>query len=248
MLACAGLTIGLAQEPGARPPSAASSSSTSQPGDPLEPFSATYAIDWNGLTAGTATLTLTRINPQTYVYSSNDHANGIFRVAFPDPINEMSMFRLADGHVTPLAYREDNGERHADKDVSLNFDWAGRRVQGMAGPKSVDQPVEPGTQDPLSVQIELMHDLRMDQVPATFLLWDKTSADEYHYTREGTEVLDTPLGQLNTVIYRSDRPGYDRVMRLWLAPSLGYLPVQAERRRKGKVEFVLHIRELKRAS
>jgi hypothetical protein len=239
MLVCGGLTTGLAQESTARPP---------HPGDPLQPFSATYALDWHGLTAGTATLTLSRIDADTYLYTSNDRANGIFRIAFPDPINETSMFRLSEGHVTPLAYREDNGERHADQDVTLNFDWAGHRVQGTAGPKSVNEPVEPGTQDPLSVQIELMHDLRMDQVPATFLLWDKTSANEYHYTREGTEALDTPLGRLDTVIYRSDRPGYDRVMRLWLAPSLGYLPVQAERRRKGKVEFALHIRELKHAS
>ena len=215
-----------------------------QAGGALQPFAATYALDWHGITAGYATLTLAHVSGDIYQYTSNDRARGIFRIAFPDPIHEASTLRFTAGHVVPLTYREDNGSEHANQDVTLTFDWADMRVLGMAGDKHVDQPLQAGTQDPLSVQVELMHDLVAGQVPATFLLFDKTSANQYDYTREGTETLDTPLGQLDTVIYRSDRPGYDRVLRLWLAPSLGYLPVQAERRRKGKVEFALHIREL----
>ena len=210
------------------------------------PFTAVYGLDWHGITAGFATLRLKSIGPDTYEYSSHDRARGIFRIAFPDPINETSTMRMLDGHVAPLTYREDNGTKHSDSDVQLTFDWSAHRVRGMAAGKSVDQPLQPGTQDPLSVQIELMRDLIAGEAPATFLLFDKTDATEYHYTREGNEHLDTPLGVLDTVIYRSDRPGSDRVLRLWLAPSLGYLPLQAQRRRRGKVEFELHIRELHR--
>jgi len=47
-------------------------------------------------------------------------------------------------------------------------------------------------------------------------------------------------------VYRSDRPGSDRVTRLWLAQSLGFLPVQAERRRGDRVDFSLKVREVKR--
>ncbi len=212
----------------------------------LDPFTAVYALDWHGITAGYATLSLAKAADDTYEYSSHDRARGVFRVAFPDPINETSTFRLIDGHVAPLTYNEDNGTRHADSNVALTFDWEQGRVRGRAAGKSVDQPIAPGTQDPLSVQIELMRALAAGQAPETFWLFDKTDAQEYHYTREGTAELDTPLGHFDTVIYRSDRPGSDRVMRLWLAPKLGYLPVAAERRRKGKVEFELHIRDLQR--
>ena len=211
----------------------------------VTPFTATYALQWKGLTAARSTLQLKSLGGGTYRYSSSNRARGIFRVAFPDAINQTSSFEIRDGRVAPLGYEEDNGD--AKDDVKLQFDWSARRARGIAQGKSVDQPLESGTQDPLSVQIELMRDLASGHAPVSFLLFDKHEATRYNYTREQTEMLDTPLGHLETVIYRSDRPGSDRVMRLWLAPSLGYLPVQAERRRKGKVEFALHISELTRA-
>jgi hypothetical protein len=212
----------------------------------VQPFTAVFGLEWKGLTAAHSTLELKSLGNGAYRYSSSNHARGVFRVAFPDAINQTSSFEIRDGHVAPLTYEEDNGN---EKDnVSLRFDWNARRVRGTAQGKSVDQPLEPGTQDPLSVQIELMRELAAGSSPSSFLLFDKHEATRYNYTREQAQTLDTPLGHLETLIYRSDRPGSDRVMRLWLAPSLGYLPVQAERRRKGKVEFGLHIRELKRSA
>ena len=210
----------------------------------VQPFTAVYRLDWHGITAGFTTVTLSQPTPGTYTYSTVNRPRGILRLAFPDDIIEKSVFRVNDGHVEPLTYQETNPGK--DKDVSLHFDWTAGRATGDAAGKSVDQPLEPGTQDPLSVQVELMRDLLAGQAPAHFLLFDHDIAKEYQYTREGTETVDTPLGRLDTVIYRSDRPDSDRVMRLWLAPSLGYLPVQGVRRRKGKVEFELYIRELKR--
>lgn len=210
-----------------------------------EPFTAIYALGWHGLAVGSSTLTLEEVRPGTYEYRSVNRARGLFHLAFPDPISERSVFTIADGHVRPLSYAEDDGAARAKQNVMLQFDWQARRVRGMQSGKPVDQPLEAGTQDPLSVQIELIRDLVAGGSPASFLLFDKDEAKQYRYTRERTEMLDTPLGQLETIVYRSDRPGSDRVLRLWLAPSLGYFPVQAERRRNGKTEFELRIRELK---
>ncbi len=228
MLCAAG--PGMADDQGAQPLS-------------VRPFVAVYELEWHGLGAGESTVTLAEPSPGTYEYSSVNRARGIFRLAFPHGVSEKSRFTVVGGHVQPLAYQEDNGK--ASQNISLQFDWAAGRAHGTAGDKAVDQPLQPGTQDPLSVQIELIRDLIAGDPPTHFLLFDHDSANEYQYTRERTETLDTALGRLDTVIYRSDRPDSDRVMRLWLAPSLGYMPVQAIRWRKGKIEFQLHIRELK---
>jgi hypothetical protein len=213
----------------------------------VQPFTAVYQLEWHGLIAGYSTLTLSQPTPGTYEYSSVNRARGIFRLAFPDAISERSRFRVVRGHVEPLAYQEDNGPGRAKQNVSLTFDWAAGRARGSASEKPVDQPLEPATQDPLSVQVELMRDLIAGEAPTHFLLFDHDAAKQYNYTREGTETLDTAMGRFDTVIYRSDRPDSDRVMRLWLAPALGYLPVQAVRWRKGKIEFELHIHELQRS-
>jgi Protein of unknown function (DUF3108) len=207
-------------------------------------FTAVYALEWHGLTAGYSTLSLTEPSPGQYVYSSVNRARGVVRLFFPDAISERSTFRIEDGRVEPLEYREDDGPSRQKDNVALQFDWKAKQVHGNAGAKSVTQPLETGTQDPLSVQIALMRELTAGRSPTHFLLFDKTEAAEYHYTREGNVALDTPLGRLETVVYRSDRPDSDRVMRFWLAPTLGYLPVRAERKRRGKTEFELRIHDL----
>jgi Protein of unknown function (DUF3108) len=208
------------------------------------PFTAVYALKWHGITAGRSTLTLMQTDPGTYRYQSVNRARGLFRLAFPDAITETSRFTIADGHVRPLSYQEVNGPGKTGRDVHIEFDWQDGRARGIQHGKPVNQPLAPGTQDPLSVQIELMRDLAAGASPTRFLLFDQDVAKPFRYTRERTVHLDTAIGSFDTVVYRSDRPGSDRVLRLWLAPSLGYLPVKAERERKGHTEFELEILSL----
>jgi len=209
------------------------------------PFVAKFAIEWKGITAGYSQLELTRSSPNAYTYKSRNMARGIFRLAFPDAISQLSSFSIDDGEVRPSSYHADDGSRNESKSVNLKFDWQARRVTGVSETKPVDIALEPGTEDPLSVQIALMRELAAGRAPKSFWLIDNDAIKEYRYVPEGAVTLDTPLGKLETVIYRSERTGSDRVTRLWLAPSLGYLPVRAERSRAGKIDFGLSIRELK---
>lgn len=212
------------------------------------PFTAVYALKWHGFTAGRSTVTLRQTGPGTYEYRSVNRARGLFRLAFPHAITETSHFEIVDGHVRPLAYREVNGPNPNAPDVDLHFDWNDRQAWGVQHGKPVNQPLQPGTEDPLSVQVELMRDLEAGASPTSFLLFDQDRAKQFHYTREGTARIDTALGSLATVIYRSDRPGSDRILRMWLAPRFGYLPVKAERLRNGSTEFELDILHLKRGA
>ncbi len=214
------------------------------PPPPPTPFVATYQVAWHGITAGDSALTLATPTSGTYRYSSNIRAHGIFRLVFPDALVQSSTFTLVDGHVVPLHYQESGQARDHSDDVDLTFDRASQRVHGTSETHAVDQSFDPGIQDPMSVQIELMQQLQAGLAPTQFKLFDKDQAKEYFYTRERTEVLTTPLGALETIVYRSDRPGSDRVTRLWLAPTLNYLPLRAERARKGSVDLSMRITAL----
>lgn len=216
------------------------------PQPPPAPFVATFQVAWHGITAGDSTLTLAAAAPGTFTYSSNIKAHGIFRLVFPDALLQSSTFRLADGHVVPLNYQESGLAHDHSDEVALTFDQASGRVHGTSEKHTVDQPLDEGIQDPMSVQIELMRQLQAGLVPTQFKLFDKDQAKEYFYTRERTEVLKTPLGAIDTVVYRSDRPGSDRVTRLWLAPKFDYLPLQANRSRNGSVDLSMRIIALTR--
>jgi hypothetical protein len=211
------------------------------PQPPPAPFVATYQVAWHGITAGDSTLKLVAQTPDTFTYSSKIRAHGLFRLVFPDALIQSSTFTLADGHVVPVHYQESGLARDHKDVVDLSFDHGTGRVHGTAETHAVDQPLDAGVQDPMSVQIELMRQLQAGLAPTHFRLFDKNEAKEYFYTRERTEVLNTPLGMMETVVYRSDRPGSDRVTRLWLAPKLNYMPLQANRSRNGNVDLSMRI-------
>lgn len=214
----------------------------------LQPFVATYNVEWRGMSAGTSTLELVQQEGNTYTYRSRNAARGIFRIALPGTITQTSTFDLVDGRIVPRRYSADDGTKSTERDVELEFDWTAGRITGVSERKPVDLPLEPGTLDALSVQIALMSALESGSVPPSFRLVDDGEIKEYVYTREGTETLMTPLGTHETVIYSSQRSGSSRITRFWIDPQLGYLPVRAEQRRRGKVEFTMTIRALEKGA
>jgi len=211
-----------------------------------QPFRITFDVQWHGMGAGTSTLELTKKSTQDYVYRSSNTARGFFRLALPDTITQESTFSIVDGQVVPSSYVGDDGSSDTSRDVSLKFDWTALRVTGVAENKPVDAALTPGVQDSLSVQVALMCALAAGESPKSFQLIDKTEVKEYQYTHEGNASLDTPVGKLDTVIYASQRKGSKRLTRLWIAPSLGYLPVRAEQVNKGKRELQLTLKSAER--
>lgn len=213
----------------------------------LKAFSARYQVQWRGINVGTSDLELKP--PSTsgeFEYISRSNARGIFRLVAGDEITQTSRFVLHAGHVQPLIFRGDDGSSSTEKDVSLDFDWSKARVKGTSEDKPVDLSLKPDTQDPMSVQIELMLALQTKQVPKIVWLADKDEIKDFNYTDEGSHRLKTALGDLDTIVLASQRPGSSRIMRLWFAPSLGFVPVQAQRTHDGKVEFTMFIKTLKR--
>jgi uncharacterized protein DUF3108 len=83
-------------------------------------------------------------------------------------------------------------------------------------------------------------------LPAHFQIIDNDEVKDFNYTNEGTARIRTALGDLDTIIVASQRTGNSRILRMWFAPSLGYVPVKAERWRDGKLEFAMRIKALQR--
>jgi hypothetical protein len=206
------------------------------------PFVATYTVAWHGINAGTSTLELSETAPGSYLYTSTDSAWGIFRLAFPHALRQSSRFRISAGEVEPLAF-EAVGAGNA---VTAQFDWKSGQVTGMAKGKLLDLKLQPGTQDPLSVQIAIMLKLQAGNAPAGFWMLNTDEIDRFQYTRRQEATLDTPLGKLRTILYTSHAPGSNKTTYLWLAPALNYMPARAEQHVKGSTQVSLQIRSFSR--
>jgi hypothetical protein len=214
--------------------------SIAPPSQPM-PFVATYSIAWHGITAGTSTLTLRSTGPQSYLYTSTDRAHGVFRLAFPHPLRQSSQFKVSSGRVEPLTFQATGG----GNEVRARFDWKDGRVTGLAKGKLLDLKLQPGTQDPLSVQIAIMLKLQAQAAPESFWMLNTDEIDRYEYRRHEAVTLDTPLGKLPTILYTSHAAGSDKTTYLWLAPALHYMPARAEQHVKGSTQVALEIEAFK---
>jgi hypothetical protein len=210
----------------------------------LKPFEASYAWIWHGMNVAVSTLKLEQ-HQDTWVYSSQSDPRGIGRM-FSERPTQQSTLRVTEAGVQPLHYKADDGTSSTKRDADLQFDWEHNRVTGIYEDVKVDMPLRPGTQDDLSVQIALMVELLAGRTPDQFLLVDKNSVREYRYTHEGEESLSTPLGKLDTVIYRSQKKGSPRVTRFWCDPHQGFIPLRVEQKKGDEIQWTLQVQSVKR--
>jgi hypothetical protein len=208
-----------------------------------KPFKAHYFADWKGINVAVSDIELQAgAAPGEYVYRWSVAARGIFKIAYSDPVIQTSWLTLERGHVRPYHYRGEQG----GKSVNVVFNWDTMRCTGTSEDKPLDLPLKEDAQDLNSIQVEIMTDLKSGELPKSFQILDKDQLKDFDYTNEGPARIRTELGELDTIVVASSRRGNDRVMRIWFAPSLGFVPVQAERRRHGNVEFSMKIQSLKR--
>lgn len=213
----------------------------------LQPFTATYAVTYRGLGAGTLQMQLQR-DPQTGHYTFETRANPSFLARFAVSRNaiERSVMEMTSEGVRPLKWQLDDGKAGTAGDGSLAFDWAQHSVTGDYRGAPVTLTTETGLQDRQSVQIQVMLDLMRGQEPGELPMINDDKIKEYAYTRGASTPVQTKLGKIDAVLYESTRPGSSRVSRVWHAPSLGYVPVRAEQVRKGKVETVMTLISIER--
>jgi hypothetical protein len=208
----------------------------------VPPFAAHYTADWRGINVGTSDLKLEQdAAPAGYIYTWTVTARGVFRIVYSNDVIQKSWFSIVGDHVKPEKYRAEDGTSTANVD----FDWDAGHARGETEKKPIDLKIGEGIQDIMSIQVEVMLDLRNGNLPKTFRILDKDEIKEFLYTVEGPARIHTALGELDTVIVSSKRTGNDRILRMWFAPSLQYVPVLAERSRGDKVEFTMKIKTLK---
>lgn len=212
---------------------------------PLRPFQTSYEVLWRGFSGGVASFELKQEAAGSWTYVNRNRPHGLFRLVPKASLTLTSRMSVDPDGVRPLLFTatdSDDGEAQAE----LHFDWTASRVIGFVEKASVDMALKPGVQDDLSIQVALINSLENGRVPSGISLFDKDGIRDYEYAQVGTETLQTAAGQFATVIYRSHKQNSPRSTRFWCAPSLGYIPVQAEQQYKGKVEWTMKLRSVHR--
>ncbi|WP_394788798.1 DUF3108 domain-containing protein [Rhodoferax sp.] len=142
-----------------------------------------------------------------------------------------SRTRTSSGQITPTGLAP---TRFADKwrsELAAHFDHDKNRVTFSAN--TPDVPLQPAAQDQLSVIFQVAAMLAGDpaKYPTGATLSMQTvgtkDAETWLFTVEGADKQSLPSGAMDTVkLIRNPRKEFDQKVEIWLAPSVGYLPVR----------------------
>jgi hypothetical protein len=213
----------------------------------LQPYKARYQVTFRGLSGGQIESSLSRGSaPGLWLYETRAFPSLLGRVAVSPHARERSTMQVTPTGVRPLTFDFNDGSDSSSKDVGFKFDWTAGRVQGEAEGVPFELAVEPGTQDTASVQAAMIIELLAGRSPAGFPILTGRRLREYRYWYEGKATVMTPFGQFEAVVWANQRDGSTRVTKVWHAPALGYVPVQAIQYRKGQAETQMKLLALTR--
>lgn len=183
-----------------------------------------YDLYRNGMRLGTVVDRLER-HGQQYVLTSETRASGLLRSLFPGPIRLESTGTVTRDGLRPASFRRARDDA-PEKLAIARLDWKQGNVSFSYKGASWQKPdLRPGAQDQLSQLYQLMF---VNDPPAEYRLQvvSGRKLDQYRYSMQAGEALDTPLGRTPVLRYqRNAQPG-EKAVTVWIAPEHGNLPVQ----------------------
>jgi hypothetical protein len=205
-----------------------------------KPFTATYAVTYRGMRAGSLTFKLSHDAASgRYTYETTADPSMLARIMISSGAVERSVMEIGPEGVRPIDWQVDDGKSGTARDGKLHFDWEKNVATGAIEGQNIQLPLEAGLQDRLSIQIDVVTSLLRGEEPGAIPLIDDNRVKRYNYVKAGSAVTETDLGKLDTVLYESTRQGSNRQSRFWLVPKMEYVAARAEQVRKGKVETVM---------
>ena len=184
---------------------------------------AVYRLSMNGILIGQVSEHFKR-DANSYTIVSESRSDGVLGLFFHDTLKITSEGRITPAGLQPLKY-EFSRAGDGSKTILATFNWDINLLKSEHDGKTQDIPLEPGSQDRLSIMYQFMlSPPRRDEVKAWMTNGKKV--EQYVYRKQGDAVLKTPAGDFDAVHYRRDtKPGEDKA-QLWLAKDRFFLPVR----------------------
>lgn len=129
---------------------------------------------------------------------------------------------------------------------NITFDWKAGTALSVEDDESWTLELETEVYDPLSHQFmmnqQLLHDRSLAYSQSyEYKLVDGDEIESHLYEFAGEEILETPLGKLNTIKFQRVRnTGSSRSTTIWLAPEWEFLLARIEQT-DGSLQIVLEL-------
>lgn len=201
----------------------------------LTPHAAEYKVKISVL-SGRLTTRLSRVEAG-YEAVHVIEPTGMARMLARGTIEESSRFNTSADGVIPVHYTSQDTLSKEESDADIAFDWETGAIGGIVDGEPVSGILAEIAHDRVSIQYELMHDLKNGGAAGQYTLFDIDQLKTLNVTLIGSRDFKVPAGQFTAIGVQHQAEGSSRVTTLWCVPELDYLPIIIEQHRKGKLRL-----------
>lgn len=155
-------------------------------------------------------------------------------------IDESSVFSYENTQIKPISYLYKQSAFGKKRHYSSLFDYAAQSISS-SNKDTISTVPFPKQQvlDKLSYQLQLQLDLLHGKSEFLYTIVDKGNLKEYHFKVIGEEILNTPLGDLNTI--KVMRKSHHKTAYIWFAKDWNYLLVQLKQYEDDKQKLSIQL-------
>lgn len=158
-----------------------------------------------------------------YSITSNARPVGVLKLIKPGSIVRDSQGVITDTGLVPQQFTD---QRNEDPPSIAKFDWENNLLMLRHKDEKKQEPLPAGTQDRLSLPYSFIFATPLKQKKIKMYETDGRTLNVADYT-VNKEVLETPLGQLDTIVLTRQPTIDDKIDRkMWLAIAHHMLPVR----------------------
>ena len=168
---------------------------------------------------------------------------GMAKILVRGTIVETSSFTTAEDGVVPTRYVSSDTLSRDKTQTDISFDWSTGAVTGTVNEEKIDDVLEKLAHDRVSIQYELMYDLKNGGPSDTYILFDVDRLKTLHVSTIGEKEVKVPAGKFTALGIQHQAEGSSRITTLWCVEELDYLPVIIEQHRKGKLRMRATLKE-----
>lgn len=202
-----------------------------------ETFRVEYVVRYLGAEVGEVVVSLRPVENGNRLLAVEGRTTGSFATLLPVTWTESSQWTLQDRQPVPLRFRS-RLSSEPEKAIDTRFDWTGKTARVDSGGSRKSVPLTAGVLDRALAFLTIGRDLAAGKNTFEYPVLEKSRIKRYGGRVVGRESIVSAAGKVETI--KVDGQG-TRPTTIWVAPTLGFLPVRVHHEAKigGQIEVDL---------
>lgn len=205
-------------------------------------FTAKYSVNIGGMSMGKLNVTFTQDDAANWTYHSESSASGLASVFVgSNNVVDTSKLTLLGDTIRPTFYERIRKTKDVDKSERVFYRWDTQQAQTQYKDRKLNVALDDLTIDKFTLQLLIMANINSIPEKMTLPIISKAKLKQYDIVKVGEELLQTTYGERDTIIV--ERIKDDSSYKIWADLNNYGLPLQIERIKQGKTEYVVKLEE-----